>query len=303
MTATDTAASSRNTLTRRDVAVLDSTMSYLEAGTREATRPTVLFLHGNPTSSFIWRGIIPHVASAAHCIAPDLIGYGQSGKPDIGYRFLDQVRYLDAFIDALGLDQVVLVAQDWGTALAFHRAARYPETVRGLAFMEVIRPTPTWDAFHQRPDARELFKLFRTPGVGEKLILEDNVFIERVVPKAIVRALTDEEMQAYRAPFPTPASRKPVLTMPREIPIAGEPADVYAITTQDQTALRASRYPKLLFVGEPGALVSPAQATMFAAELHDCRVIPLGAGSHYLQEDHPDTIGATIRDWLSGLLD
>jgi haloalkane dehalogenase len=280
---------------RRDVDVLESTMSYVETGTGG---PTVLFLHGNPTSSYIWRNIIPHVAPQARCIAPDLIGYGRSGKPDIAYRFLDHVRYLDAFLDALKLDELVLVAQDWGTALAFHYAARRPQSVIGLAFMEFIQPTPTWDEFHQRPQARELFKAFRMPGQGEQLILEQNVFVERVVPNATVRKLSEDEMAAYRAPFPTPASRKPILRLPRELPIAGEPADVYAMIERDHAALRASRYPKLLFSGDPGALISPAVAEATAARLQNCRLIKLGAGAHYLQEDHPDAIGQALSRWI-----
>ena len=140
-------------LRREEIAVLDSTMSYVEAG---AAGPTVLFLHGNPTSSHIWRNIIPHVAPLGRCIAPDLIGYGQSGKPDIDYRFFDHVRYLDAFLDALDIREMVMVAQDWGTALAFHLAARRPRNVLGLAFMEFIRPFERWEDFHQRPQAREL---------------------------------------------------------------------------------------------------------------------------------------------------
>src|SRR5215468_12780582 len=148
------------------VNVLGSTMAYREAGNHEA--PVALFLHGNPTSSYIWRNIIPLVAPVAHCIAPDLIGFGQSGKPDIAYRFDDHVRYLDAFIAAAGITSAYLVAQDWGTGLAFHLAARRPGFVRGLAFMEFIRPVPTWEDFHQIAAARDLFRRFRTPGTGEK---------------------------------------------------------------------------------------------------------------------------------------
>jgi len=282
-------------LRRGEIAVLDSTMSYVEAGT---AGPTVLFLHGNPTSSHIWRNIIPHVAPLSRCIAPDLIGYGRSGKPDIDYRFFDHVRYLDAFFDVLGIGDVVLVAQDWGTALAFHLAARQPRTVLGLAFMEFIRPFERWEDFHQRPQARELFKALRTPDVGEKLVLEDNVFVEKVLPASVLRTLSDEEMAAYRAPFPTPQSRKPVLRLPRELPIEGQPADVAAISEHDHLALRLSAYPKLLFAGDPGALISPQAAKEFAAELKNCRFINLGPGAHYLQEDHADAIGSAIAGWL-----
>src|SRR5207253_616970 len=155
-------------------AVLDSTMAYREMGRPGA--PVALFLHGNPTSSYIWRNIIPLVAPVARCIAPDLIGFGQSGKPDIEYRFFDHVRYLDAFLDKAGTSSAYVVAHDWGSALAFHLAARRPEFVRGLAFMEFIRPMPTWDDFHA--DAVETFKKFRTPGVGERMILDGNAFVE-----------------------------------------------------------------------------------------------------------------------------
>lgn len=282
-------------LRRLQVDVLDSSMSYLEAGT---SGPTVLFLHGNPTSSYIWRNIIPHVAPFGRCIAPDLIGYGQSGKPDIDYRFFDQVRYLDAFIDAVDINELVIVAQDWGTALAFHFAARRPRRVLGLAFMEFIRPFERWEDFHQRPQARELFKALRTPGAGEKLVLEENVFVEKILPASILRKMSEEEMDAYRSPFPTPQSRKPALRLPRELPIENQPADVAAISAHDHRALRLSSYPKLLFAGDPGALISAQAAKEFAAGLKNCRFIDLGPGAHYLQEDHPDTIGKAIAEWL-----
>jgi haloalkane dehalogenase len=279
--------------------VLDSTMAYREAGRRDA--PVALFLHGNPTSSYIWRNIIPHVAPVAHCIAPDLIGFGQSGKPDIAYRFADHVRYLDAFIAASGIASAYLVAQDWGSALAFHLAARRGDFVRGLAFMEFIRPMPTWNDFLRGEPARDIFRKFRTPGEGEGLILENNIFVERVLPRGIVRKLSEEEMAIYRAPFPTAQSRRPVWRFPNELPIAGEPPDVYALIEQAHAALKASQYPKLLFVGDPGALVSPTFAESFAGALTDCRVVQLGAGAHFLQEDHPETIGRSVAEWIGGI--
>ncbi len=276
------------------VNVVDSTMAYREAGDREA--PVALFLHGNPTSSYIWRNILPLVAPVAHCIAPDFIGFGQSGKPDIEYRFADHVRYLDAFLDRAGISSAFVIAQDWGTALAFHLADRRPEFIRGLAFMEFIRPMPTWNDFHA--DAIEIFQKFRTPGVGEEMVLGDNVFVEGVLPLGTVRKLTDEEMSAYRAPFLTRESRRPTWRFPNEIPIAGEPADVYSSMENAQRALAESSYPKLLFTGNPGALVSPAFAESFAKTLKNCRVVQLSSGIHYLQEDHPDVIGANVKEWL-----
>ena len=280
----------------KKVAVLGSAMAYRDAGS--VREPVALFLHGNPTSSYIWRNIIPHVAPAARCIAPDLIGFGHSDKPDIDYRFVDHVRYLDAFIEALGLRDIFLVAQDWGTALAFHFAARHPDRVRGLAFMEFVRPMASWDGFHQVPMARATFQKFRTPGEGEAMILEGNAFVERILPGSILRKLSEDEMAAYRAPFPTAQSRKPIWRFPNELPIAGEPADVHAMMETAHAALLASTYPKLLFVGDPGALVSPAFAEQFAKRLRNCRLMSLGAGAHYLQEDHPDLIGQELARWI-----
>jgi haloalkane dehalogenase len=279
------------------VNLLGSSMAYREAGNAEA--PVALFLHGNPTSSYIWRNIIPLVARTTHCIAPDLIGFGQSGKPDIVYRFADHVRYLDAFLDKAGISSAFVVAHDWGTALAFHLAARKPEFIRGLAFMEFIWPMRTWEDFDA--DGRETFKKFRTPGVGEKMILEGNVFVEQVLPGGIVRKLTDEEMSVYRAPFLTPESRRPTWRFPNELPIAGEPADVNSTLEKAHRALAHSSYPKLLFTGNPGVLVSPTFAQSFAKGLKNLRVVQLGVGRHYLQEDHAEVIGATINEWLIGL--
>jgi len=274
--------------------VLGSTMAYRELGDPEA--PVALFLHGNPTSSYIWRNILPLVAPVAHCVAPDLIGFGQSGKPEIEYRFVDHVRYLDAFLDRAEISSAFVIAQDWGSALAFHLAARRPEFIRGLAFMEFTRPMPSWNDFH--PDQIETFKKFRTPGVGEEMILQGNAFVEGVLPAATVRKLTEEEMSVYRAPFPTPESRRPTWRFPNELPIEGKPADVYSIIEEAHRALKQSSYPKLLFAGDPGALTSPAFAETFAKGLKNCRLVRLSSGLHYLQEDHPDVIGANIKEWL-----
>jgi haloalkane dehalogenase len=279
------------------IRVLDSTMAYREAGDHKA--PVALFLHGNPTSSYIWRNILPLVAPVAHCIAPDLIGFGQSGKPAIEYRFSDHVRYFDTFLEQAGITSAFVIAQDWGSGLAFHLAARRPDFIRGLAFMEFIRPMPTWNDFH--PDQIETFQKFRTSGVGEEMILEGNAFIEGVLPAATVRKLTDEEMFVYRAPFPTPESRRPTWRFPNELPIEGKPADVYSAIEIAHQALAESPYPKLLFVGNPGALISPAFAEGFAKTLQNCRVVQLSSGLHYLQEDHPDVIGANIKEWLIDL--
>lgn len=276
------------------VDVMGTPMAFRAMGDR--CKPTVLFLHGNPTSSYIWRNIMPVVANAAYCVAPDLVGFGQSGKPDIEYRFVEHVAYLDQFLVEMGIESAYLVAQDWGTAFAFELAARRPGFVRGLAFMEFIRPMRSWDEFHQTPRARELFRQFRTPELGEALVLRDNVFVEKVLPGSIHRKLDVEEMQVYRQPFMDERSRIPTLRFPRELPVEGQPADVHDLLAQAHQALRASTYPKLLFVGNPGALVSPGFAQEFAAGLHDCRLVELGDGAHYLQEDHPQAIGEGVLD-------
>lgn len=278
------------------VSVLDSSISYRQVGPEDAA--VVLFLHGNPTSSYIWRDIMPAVAATHLAIAPDLIGYGQSGKPDIDYRFVDHVCYLDAFINALKLDRFYIVAQDWGTALAFHFAARFPERVKGLAFMEFIRPFEHWDDFHQNPQARETFRKFRTPGIGEQLIQRDNLFLERVLPGSVSRPLSDEEISTYRAPFPTELSRKPIWRLANELPIEGRPEDVHQLLSEAHAALKGSTCPKLLFVGDPGAVVSPAFAGQFAQGQRNIRVVELGQGYHYLQEDHAGRIGDELQAWI-----
>jgi haloalkane dehalogenase len=215
---------------------------------------------------------------------------------EIEYRFADHVRYLDAFLEQAGISSAFVIAQDWGSGLAFHLAARRPEFMRGLAFMEFIRPMPSWNDFH--PDAVATFQQFRTPGVGEEMILQGNAFVEGVLPGGAVRKLSEEEMSVYRAPFPTPSSRQPTWRFPNELPIEGKPADVYSTMEEAHRALAQSSYPKLLFAGNPGALISPAVAEGFAKGLKNCRLVQLSSGLHFLQEDHPDVIGANVKEWL-----
>lgn len=276
------------------VDVLGSRMHYIESGPADGA--AVLFLHGNPTSSYLWRNIIPHVAKGARCIAPDLIGFGKSDKPRLAYRFEDHVRYVDAFIEALKLDRVTLVIHDWGSALGLHWAHRHPQRVAGIAMMEFISPVKSWNDWPE--PIRPLFQAFRTKGAGEELVLDQNVFIEQVLPGAVARGLTDAEMQHYRAPFGTRESRQPMLSFPRDLPIEGQPADVVAIAQAYMDWLKTSPIPKLLFWGTPGILVTPAAAARYAREWPATRCVELGVGLHYLQEDQPDLIGTTIAAWL-----
>ena len=260
----------------------------------------ILFLHGNPTSSYLWRNIMPHVTSEARTIAPDLIGMGKSDKPDIGYGFFDHVKYIDGFIDALGLKNITLVIHDWGSAIGFHYTARNESNVKGLAFMEaIIAPVPSWDAF---PDSgREIFQAFRTPDVGLDLIVNKNVFVESVLPGSIVRTLTDEEMNTYREPFTDPSSRKPVYVWPNEIPIAGEPADMVEAVAAYNQKLQESELPKMLFYATPGALVPAPMVEWCKQNLKNLTTVDIGQGIHFLQEDTPHLIGSELAAWYSKL--
>ena len=236
---------------RRRVAVIDSEMAYVDTGAGDP----MVFLHGNPTSSYLWRNVIPQVEGVARCLAPDLVGMGESGKSASGsYRFVDHARYLDAWFGALGLTaNVTLVGHDWGSALAFHWAYRHPDRVKGIAYMEaIVRPV----AWEQWPEAaRATFQAMRSLA-GEEMILAKNVFVERILPGSVLRALSDEEMAVYRRPYLEPGeSRRPTLTWPREIPVEGEPADVVEIVARYAEWLSVSYVPKLFINAEPGAIL------------------------------------------------
>jgi haloalkane dehalogenase len=233
----------------RYVEVLGSRMHYIEAGEGDP----VLFLHGNPTSSYLWRNVIPHVQPLGRCIALDLIGMGRSDKPDLEYSFFDHSRYADGFIEALALRNPVLVMHDWGGGLGFYYAMRNESNVRGLVFMETFVRPITWDEFPEQ--ARQLFQAFRTPGAGEQMILEQNMFVEGVLPGAVLRKLTDEEMNYYRAPFIDPPSRKPTWRWPNEIPVDEKSQAVIDVVQQYSEWLQKTDIPKLLLWAEPGALM------------------------------------------------
>jgi len=261
----------------------------------------VLFLHGNPTSSYLWRNIMPHLAGKGRLIAPDLVGMGDSAKlPGSGpdrYTFADHKHYLDGLLDQILApdESVTFVVHDWGSALGFHWARRYPGRVRGIAFMEaIVAPVPDWD--HFPADARQVFEGFRSP-VGEDMVLEKNVFVEAVLPGSIIRKLSDEEMAEYRRPFlESGEARRPTLTWPRQIPIAGEPADVAEIVGDYAAWLPTTEFPKLFINAEPGALIQGRLRDMIRGwnNLEDVTV----PGIHFIQEDSPDEIGEAIAEWM-----
>ena len=277
------------------ISVLGSQMAYVDEGAGSV----VLFLHGNPTSSYLWRDVIPHVMPYARCIAPDLIGMGESDKPAIDYRVDDHARYLQAFIEALGIDKVLLVLHDWGSALGLDWARRHAHRVAGLALMEFITPIPTWLDMNER--GAELFKAFRDPARGRKLLIEENAFIEQLLPSSIVRQLATEQMDAYRRPFLIPSSREPIYRFPNELPIAGSPPNIWAMAQAYHDWLLDTDISTLLFWADPGALISPERAHWYASHMKACRSVALGRGIHFLQEDHPEQIGKEIAAWLTSL--
>lgn len=276
---------------RHRIALLETEISYVDTGAGEP----VVFLHGNPTSSYLWRNVIPHVEGLGRCLAPDLVGMGDSGAaPDGSYRFVDHARYLDAWFEALGLTNVTLVVHDWGSALGFYWAYRHPERVRGIAYMEaVVRPL-TWEEW--RDESRQIFQDLRSEA-GEEMVLEKNFFIEGILPSAVLRDLTEEEMNVYRRPYLEPGeSRRPTLTWPRELPINGEPEDVVSIVDDYSKWLAQSGVPKLFVNAEPGAILTGSQREF-------CRTWPnqeevTVRGVHYVQEDSPHEIGEAVATFV-----
>ncbi len=275
--------------------VLDTEMAFVDAGQGDP----MVFLHGNPTSSYLWRNIIPHLAGSARCLAPDLVGMGTSGKaPNGNYRFVDHSRYLDAWFEARGLNgNVTLVVHDWGSALGFHWARRNPQRIKGLVYMEAIVRPLTWLEWPE--SAKSIFQAMRSPA-GEEMVLEKNVFVERTLPGSVLRGLTDEELAVYRRPFlEAGESRRPTLTWPREIPLDGEPADVVEIVAAYAEWLASSDIPKLFINADPGAILTGAQRD-FCRGWPNQREVTV-SGSHFIQEDSPGPIGQAIAEWHASL--
>lgn len=279
----------------RYVEVLGSQIAYVEAGEGDP----ILFLHGNPTSKYLWRNIMPWLESQGRVIAPDLIGMGESDKPDIGYTFADHARYVEGFIEARGLRDITLVIHDWGSGLGFDYAARNPDNVKRIAFMEaIVMPAAPGTFAQMPPQMAELFRTMRTPGVGEELVINQNMFVEQILPGSVVRALSDAEMDAYRRPYLEASARKPVWVWPNQVPIDGVPADVVAIVENYNQWLRQSDLPKLHIYVSPGALNPPEAVGFLQQKLTNYETVYVGQGLHFLQEDHPEAIGRAISDWV-----
>src|SRR5262245_18545167 len=279
---------------RRRLQILSTEMSYVDVGQGDP----IVFLHGNPTWYYVWRYIIPYVARLGRCFAPDLSGMGQSRKSGTGsYRFVDHAQHLDAWFEALGLtSDLTIVGHDWGGALGFYRASRYPSHVRAIAYMETFVQPRRWQDLS--PAGEAFFRRLRSQD-GEHLILEQNAFVEQVLPRATLRALTVEEMAAYREPYRDRESRWPTLVWPREQPIDGVPADVVAIVDGYSRWLTISGHPKLFINASPGALIGD-RARDFCRRWPNQREVTV-TGRHFVQEDSPGEIGEALRNFVQGL--
>lgn len=282
---------------RHRIEVLGTEISYVDTGPDAAGGGEVVFLHGNPTSSYLWRNVIPHVEPHARCLAPDLVGMGESGKArEDSYRFVDHARYLDAFFETLGLtENVTLVGHDWGGALGFHWTRRHPERVAAIAYMETIVRPMSWGEWPEQ--AREVFSAMRS-AAGEEMILENSFFVERILPSSVLRDLGEEEMATYRGPYLEPGeTRRPTLTWPRELPMEGEPQDVVGIVEEYSRWLAESEIPKLFVNAEPGVILTGAQREFCRSWKNQEEVTV--EGLHFVQEDSPQEIGEAISTFVN----
>jgi haloalkane dehalogenase len=274
------------------VAIKGSQMHYLEAG----SGAPLVFLHGNPTSSFLWRKILPRLAPLGRCIALDYIGMGQSDKPSIAYRLVDHISYVEAFLDALALRDATFVTHDWGVVIGLTLGRQRPELIRGIVLMEGhIHPIAGWDALDA--GAQALFQQLRTDGLGQELAIEQNIFIEVVLPSGMHHTLTPHEMETYRAPYREKQARLPLWRWANEIPIQGQPADVHAMVSANQVYLATTNVPKLLLYGQPGAVIGAAEVAWCLRECPGLTASNIGPGIHFLPEDQPDVISAAIAAW------
>ena len=288
----NSAPTSTDTHPRKNITFEGVKISYIDTGDPEG-RP-IVFLHGNPTSSYLWRNVIPHATGSGKCLAPDLVGMGRSSRtPDGQYSFADHARYLDGWFESLQINNAVLVVHDWGSALGFHWAHRNPDKISGLVYMEALVQALEWDAW---PDqARGIFQAMRSDA-GEEMVLTKNVFVEKILPASVLRSLTEEEMSVYRQPFVEPGeSRRPTLTWPRQIPVGGEPKDVVSIVEGYGQWMCKNDIPKLFINGDPGSILIGEQREFCRSWRNQTEITVKGL--HFIQEDSPNEIGKAIRDF------
>ena len=279
--------------------IYESSIHYIDENEFQESETVFLFLHGNPTSSFLWRNIIPHLKSLGRCVAPDLIGFGKSGKPDIDYTFDDHYRYMEAFIEELNLQNIILVVHDWGGAIGFHYARKHPEKITGMVFMETFYKPMEWENLD--PFARWLFRRFIDPKWGERLNGKLNLFLSFILPFSMYQKLSASEKKTYTAPFQAPQSRKPIVMFPQELPFQGSGTKNEEIANVYFNWLQRSNIPKLLLYAKPGVQITGKQVDELQSNLINITVKYVGKGKHFIQEDQPDTIGKEIVRWYRGL--
>lgn len=273
------------------ITVKGSRIHYIEQGTGDP----VLFLHGNPTSSYLWRNIIPYLSGHARCIAPDLIGMGKSDKPDLDYGFLDSYAYLEAFIEQMALTNITLVIHDWGSGLGFHYANTYRDNIKGIAFMEAVYRLLDWDSLPRR--IKVGMRMMRVPAINWLMLGAANFFIRKVLPNGTMRQLTATEQQVYAAPYPSIKSRKPVRVWPTEIALKGSPKHIYDIISAYHDWLKESDIPKLCLYADPGMLISREEIPWIKEHFPNTTTVDIGKGLHFVQEDQPHSIGRELAKW------
>ncbi len=279
----------------RYVEVEDQRLHYIDKGQGQI----FVFLHGNPTSSYLWRNVMPYIEPIGRVVAVDNIGFGKSAKPDLDYTFQTHYRYIEAFIETLELEDIILVIHDWGSVLGLEYARSHPENVKGVVFMEAIIPPsfPMAD-LTQLGGEEGMFAQFRTAEAGKELVITQNVFIEQILGNGtLTRSMSETEKNAYRAPFVDPATRFPIYVWPNELPIAGQPMRNVEVVNAVGAWLKTSETPKLLQYASPGAIVPPAAADWMANNYRNIETQFVGYGAHFIQEDNPESIGRGIVDW------
>ena len=286
------------TLKKQKISINNKNIAYAESGSGDP----IIFLHGNPTSSYLWRNITPHLESQGRCICIDLIGMGDSDKLDNpdenSYQFEEHYHYVNAAIESLtNGENTTFVIHDWGSALGFNWCYHNPDSVKGIAYMEAIVKEMTWEDWSD--EAKGIFQGFRSDA-GESLVLEKNYFVEKVLPGSIIRRLRDEEIEEYRRPFLNPGEdRRPTLSWPREIPIEGQPANVCKIVNQYAEWMQTNDIPKLFINAEPGAITTGRIRDFCRSWKNQTEVTVKGI--HFIQEDSPDDIGKAISTWYKNI--
>ncbi|VVC77162.1 Haloalkane dehalogenase [Aquicella siphonis] len=282
------------------VTVNGSKIHYIDEGQGDV----ILFLHGMPSWSYLWRNVIPHLSKNARCIALDLVGCGRSEQPDIEYSIADHIQYVNGFIEKLNLKNIVFVAHSWGSTFALNYAKSHEDNVKAMAFMEpLFSPFATWDEFNPgRPQVVETFKKFRTKDVGWDLIVNQDVFVSRIGDGGNLRSFTEVERKFYREPFESPRSRLPIWRAPQELPIAGEPVNVVNLIEEYNRWLRRTHLPILLFHVDQGAFISKDKLNWCKDNLKNLTTYDLGKGAYWYIEDYPHTISKELLNWYKKLI-